>query len=180
MNKKFIMWIIGTAALLSTSGFTKAYAVQNLKFTDVPEDKYFAEPVAYGVEAGIIDNTENFNPYNEVTRGMFATMLYKKEGRTELEDKNNPFRNVKEGKWYYDAVLLAYENGIITGYDDRPEFNPEKSVSRQDIMVMLARYARYKGIDTSVNNIDLSKYAFYDVEYHGTASGASWGALSMN
>ncbi len=45
----------------------------------------------------------------------------------------------------------ATENKIVTGYEDGT-FGPEKSITREQMCVMLVRYAKYKSIDIKKNN----------------------------
>ena len=48
----------------------------------------------------------------------------------------NPFKDVKEGKFYYDAVLWAVENGITKGVTD-DEFWPEQACTRGQVVTFL-------------------------------------------
>ena len=41
----------------------------------------------------------------------------------------NPFVDVKESDWFYDAVLWAYENGVTKGIDET-HFGPDSTVTR--------------------------------------------------
>lgn len=51
----------------------------------------------------------------------------------------NPFADVKEGKFYYEAVLWAAANGITNG-TDATHFSPDKNCTRAQIVTMLKRY----------------------------------------
>ncbi|MDX9888162.1 MAG: S-layer homology domain-containing protein, partial [Anaerovoracaceae bacterium] len=51
--------------------------------------------------------------------------------------------DIKSTDWFAPAVAWAVEQGIVTGItlpDGTTSFYPEKSISRQDIAVMLNRY----------------------------------------
>lgn len=50
----------------------------------------------------------------------------------------NPFVDVKEGKFYYEAVLWAYEKGIIQG-TDATHFSPDKPMTRGQAVTLLYR-----------------------------------------
>ncbi|MCQ2456567.1 MAG: S-layer homology domain-containing protein, partial [Clostridia bacterium] len=52
----------------------------------------------------------------------------------------NPFTDVKSGKWYYDAVMEAYELGIMKGTSDT-EFKPLGNMTRAQVVTLLARLA---------------------------------------
>lgn len=51
-----------------------------------------------------------------------------------------PFRDVKEGKWYYKAVVWAYKNGITTGTSS-DSFSPKRELSYAETATFLHRYA---------------------------------------
>ncbi len=55
------------------------------------------------------------------------------------------FADVTEDDWYYDAVLYAFENEIMTGTSD-VEFAPNDNMTRAMVWTVLARMS---GIDTS-------------------------------
>ena len=49
------------------------------------------------------------------TREQAMTFLWKACGSPAPEDGTNPFTDVKEGKYYYDAVQWAVQNGVTGG-----------------------------------------------------------------
>ena len=48
-------------------------------------------------------------------RGQIVTMLWRAVGSPAPQNTANPFTDVLEGKYYYDAVLWAVENGVTDG-----------------------------------------------------------------
>ena len=50
-----------------------------------------------------------------------------------------------EGAYYYDAIKWAAENGIVKGYGDS-RYDPEATVTRQDLAVIFLRYAKFAEI----------------------------------
>lgn len=56
-----------------------------------------------------------------------------------LVRKGCPFTDVKEGKWYYDDVLWAYENGITSGVS-KDKFGVGQPCTREQVMAMLHNY----------------------------------------
>lgn len=129
-------------------------------FTDVPADAWFYEPVTLAVEAGLFSGvSENeFQPDGTMSRAMLATVLYRMSG--EECSSGHPFTDVPEGTWYSDAIAWAYEKGIVKGVSET-EFGVEEDVSRQQLVVMLQRYADYRGYD-STQSIGLTDFADAD------------------
>ena len=69
----------------------------------------------------------------------------------------NPFVDVKEGAYYYDAVLWAVEQKITSG-TSATTFAPHDSITREQMAAILYRYAQYKGYDVT-KQADLSGYS---------------------
>lgn len=56
----------------------------------------------------------------------------------EFEDWGNPFTDVKEGDWFYDAVRYANTNGLMNGISE-DLFSPNMAVTRVMIVTILWR-----------------------------------------
>ena len=56
------------------------------------------------------------------------------------DDAKMPFRDVKSGKWFYDAVYSVWSLGIMGGVSDT-EFNPNGALSRAMFVTILGRLA---------------------------------------
>ena len=52
-----------------------------------------------------------------------------------------------EGTWYKDAVAWAAANGIVGAMGQR--FGPNDSITREQMVCILYRYAKYAGYDVS-------------------------------
>ena len=85
-------------------------------FTDVPADAYFATPVVWAVEQGITNGTTAtaFSPNSTCTTAQILTFLWRANGKHRME-VYNPFSDVKEDAYYYNAALWAYENDMVDG-----------------------------------------------------------------
>ncbi|GGG14076.1 hypothetical protein GCM10010912_68130 [Paenibacillus albidus] len=55
------------------------------------------------------------------------------------------FKDVTRDNWYYDAVAIAHEYGIIDGYGDGA-FGPMDKISRKQAMTMTARAMKLTGL----------------------------------
>lgn len=91
--------------------------------------------------AGITPFT--FGPDQKMTRGMFAAVLYRLEGEPKISG-NAPFADVRNDAYYTQAVNWAAQEGIVYGTTDKT-FSPEKSLTREQMVSILYRYAEKKG-----------------------------------
>ena len=133
------------------------------KFTDVTEDQYWFDSVMWAVAQGITDGTSDttFSPWDNCTRGHVVTFLYRAMGCPEVTNKENPFVDVKEDAFYYDAVLWAVENGITDG-TSATTFEPDKECTRGQIVTFLYRNAGNPQVDTTANPFtDVAADSYY-------------------
>ncbi len=109
-------------------------------FTDVPDDAFYAEPVAWAVANGITAGTSKttFSPEDGCTRGQVVTFLWRAAGQPEPKSSNNPFSDVREDDYFYKAVLWAVEQGITKG-TGKTTFSPEDTCTRAQIVTFLWR-----------------------------------------
>ena len=107
-------------------------------FTDVKEGKYYYKPVLWAVENGITSGTSEttFGPKDPCTRAQILTFIWIAAGRPEPETTENPFTDVKEGKYYYKAVLWGVENGITSGITP-DQFGTNNTCTRAQIVAFL-------------------------------------------
>jgi hypothetical protein len=80
-----------------------------------------------------------------LTRGMLAAILYRFAGEPDISGLENPFEDIAEDDWYYGAVIWAAHNGITEG-DGGGLFNPGQNITREQIAVMIYRYAQASGL----------------------------------
>lgn len=142
---------------------TPAEAPWSNPFTDVSETDWFYEAVAYVYQAGLLSGTGEtlFSPNLAMTRGMMVTLLWRMEGQPQT-DASQTFQDVPAGQWYSDATVWAAANGIVSGYGNGM-FGPADTITREQLISILYRYAQLKGHD--VSNIEgMAVYEFSDWE----------------
>ena len=142
----------------------------DVPFTDVSETDWFYEDVAYVYTNNLMNGTSTtmFSPNTTTTRGMIVTILYRLEGEPSVSD-NCHFADVKSGSYYEKAITWAAAKGIVSGYGNN-QFGPDDPITREQMAVILFRYAQYKGLDVSAGEdtnilsysdaLDISEYAF--------------------
>ena len=131
-------------------------------FVDVAEDDWFYDYVAWAHMNGIANGTsENtFSPDVALTRSMLVTFLWRAEGCPSA-DQSAGFADVPADAFYSDAVAWAAEKGIVMGYSE-DTFGPDDKITREQIAVIMHRFAAYKGYDTAAVDTDLSGFADTD------------------
>ena len=114
--------------------------------------------VAKGLFAGTSPTT--FHPDQTMNRAMLVTVLYRMEKEPAAEGRGKSFADVSAGAYYAKAVAWASDKGIVAGYSET-QFGPEDTITREQLAVILNRYATYKGYNTS-KTADLA--AFQDAD----------------
>lgn len=114
--------------------------------------------VAKGLFAGTSPTT--FHPDQAMNRAMLVTVLYRMEKEPAAEGRGKSFADVSAGAYYAKAVAWALDKGIVAGYSET-QFGPEDTITREQLAVILNRYATYKGYNTS-KTADLA--AFQDAD----------------
>ena len=130
-------------------------------FIDVKEGAFYFEPVLWAVEKGITTGTTatTFAPDAFCTRAQIVTFLWRNAGSPEPKTTENPFTDVKEGTFYYKAVLWAVENGITTGVS-KTAFAPDKACTRAEAVTFLWRAEGKPEHDDK----ELTDYPFTDTD----------------
>ena len=119
------------------------------KFTDSDPKAWYHDGVHWALDEGVMNGVaeDKFAPNTPTSRAMIVTMLYRMEGEPEVGTKPS-FTDVPEGKFYTKAVAWAFANKIVDGYN--PEtFGPNNDLTREQLVTILERYAKYKGRDVS-------------------------------
>ena len=130
-------------------------------YTDIDRNSWYHTAADFVLECGLMGSTKTdkltFEPTTACTRAMIAQMLYSLEGKPAVTFKDK-FPDVKKGQWFTDAVMWAYQNGVVSGYDNG-KFGPNDKVTREQMAVILKAYTeKVKGLNTSATT-SLSGFA---------------------
>lgn len=125
-------------------------SVGGLPYIDVAETDWFYDEVEYNYNEKTMTgmNSIQFGPYESLSRAQFALILYRMQGTPEVAVEN-PFTDIMGNEWYADAVLWAFDHGIVNGFGDN-SFRPADLITREQMVAMMYRYANYLEEDTSV------------------------------
>lgn len=162
------MYDVRTETVIFTTNHFSLYVIGYEKsaasdpFTDVSASDWFHDAVMYAYENGLMNGmSENeFRPNATTNRAMVVTILYRLAGSPDLSNENlgYPFADVDASSWYGDAVYWARLNGITDGISNT-NFDPDGSITREQMAALLYRYADFAGYDVSTGGMSLSEYA---------------------
>ena len=111
---------------------------------------YVYDLVDQGILNGMTDTT--FVPMEPITRAQFTKILAVASGEdmTEYNGKTS-FDDIDASAWYAEFVQWGYEKGIIKGMGNNI-FSPDAHITREQMAVMICRYANYKGVELPRKN----------------------------
>lgn len=137
--------------MLCIKAFTSSSDSQNFynigAYTDVQDYRWYAKAVDYAVGAGLfagVSSTE-FEPSTQMTRAMFVKVLANLTNVDLSGYTGVSFDDIEKNRWYAAAVEWAAKNDIVNGMTEN-KFMPYENVTRQQMCVMLMRYAKYIGL----------------------------------
>lgn len=144
----------GSVRLRGTGNFTDTVEVpfaiveepSDYGFPDVTPGDWYAtrDVLGYALSHRLMNGYDNglFGPYDFITRGQVACILYNMAGQPAATSPD--FADVDYGEYYGGAIRWARAHGVVNGYGDNT-FAPERIVSRQELCAMLANYAEKIG-----------------------------------
>ncbi|HIY50445.1 MAG TPA: S-layer homology domain-containing protein [Candidatus Olsenella avicola] len=111
------------------------------KFPDVPAGSWYAKPVKWVSDEGIMngEGDGNFNPGGTLSRASMAQLLWNMYGNPAV-DKNlaGTFTDCSTNIWYSSAVAWVYKEGAMTG-SGQGTFKPEDTVTREQFATIIWR-----------------------------------------
>lgn len=105
---------------------------------------------ASGLMAGMGGN--KFAPDVTTTRAMVAQVMYELADEPDVSGLTCPLSDVDSTAWYADAVIWAYNAGVVSGYEDGT-FRPDRTITRQEMAVMF--YGMLFGTDSILTEDDI-------------------------
>lgn len=137
------------------------YVVVTNDFLAAGGDTYYAFSVSTSVDTGIPMDEAVMSYITEELKGVVTAEKYgEPQGRiTFLEPV---FTDVVEGKWYYDAVMTAYEKELMNGVTANT-FEPLTAMNRAMLVTMLYRLEGSPAVEGNVSETftDCKDTAYY-------------------
>ena len=145
-------------------------------YSDISEEEWYLEDIAFVSDHGLMQGTGNdaFTPDMLTDRSMLVTVLWRMEGSPEPEESDLSFDDVKTDAWYYKPVLWAAETGLVLGTGGT-DYAPTAAQTREQIALILQRYAVSKGLVTDTAEVDLTAYTYSSWAQPGVAWAVSFG-----
>ena len=141
-------------------------------FTDIT-GHWAADNIIFVASRGLLAGTGNnqFSPDTGMTRGMFVTALGRLAGIDPESYKTGKFTDVKANAYYAPYVNWAAEKGIVSG-TSATTFSPDTNITREQMAVIMANYAKKMGYDlpvaheavTFADNAQISSWAAKEVK----------------
>ncbi|MEY8396716.1 S-layer homology domain-containing protein [Lachnospiraceae bacterium 45-P1] len=141
-------------------------------FTDI-KNHWAEDNIIFVASRGLLADTGNnqFSPDTGMTRGMFVTALGRLAGIDPNSYKTGKFTDVKADAYYAPYVNWAAEKGIVNG-TTATTFSPDTSITREQMAVIMANYAKKLGYDlpvahdavTFADNAQISGWAAKEVK----------------
>lgn len=153
-------------------------------FTDLGgPGTWYHEAVDFVLRGGVMGGYGNglFRPDTPLTRAQFVQILYNLEGRPPVE-ADPAFSDVAPGDWCAGPVAWAAQRGITGGYEDG-RFRPDSGITREQLAVMLWRYAGSPSARRELSFNDTDQAGAYALESlrraaeTGVMGGRTGGAL---
>ena len=117
-------------------------------FIDVFEDDWFYDDVKFVHQKGLLSGTSanTFSPLANTTRGMIATILGRLAKIDPADYNKASFFDVDVNAYYAPYIAWAAEMVIVKGVGGG-NYEPDVNISRQDLAVILSRYAERMGLN---------------------------------
>ena len=144
---------------------TRASRGQTVTITVTPDEGYELDTLtvtdADGKAVELTDKGDGKFTFT-MPRGKVSISASFKAVEEEPQPSGLPFTDVAAGTWYTDAVAWAASEGVVNGVGDGSAFAPNDTITREQMAVMLYRYAQYKGYDVTQGGMAAREYEDYE------------------
>lgn len=115
------------------------------RFTDA-SNHWAKDDIEFVVARGLFTGTSEttFSPDGAMTRGAFVTALGRLAGIDPAQYENVKYADMAPDAYYAPYAVWAVEKGIIRETKDAA-FSPDGAISREEIAVIMANYAKAMG-----------------------------------
>ena len=111
-------------------------------------------------------------PKEPCSRAQIVTFLWRAAGSPQA-DAAAQFPDISASAWYAQAVRWAASLGIVQGYGNDC-FGPEDEITREQLAVMLYRFAKAQGQDTTQGGMAVREYSDFEELSHYAGEAMAW------
>lgn len=110
----------------------------NADFSDVADDYRYKDAITTLSKLNIINGYDNgtFEPEKDITRAEFTKIIVYMLGFGDLTEPITKFEDVSTDHWANANIKVAYDLGIINGFDD-VTFKPDEPVTYEQALKMV-------------------------------------------
>lgn len=145
----------GEGGSISPSGKTSVDKGDDLTFAITPDEGYVVDDVLVdGVSVGSVTSYT----LRDVAKSHTISASFAPDGGESAWE--NPFDDVDEAAWYFDAVRYVFENGLLQGTSDTL-FSPDLTTTRAMIVTVLWRMAEEPVINYAMTFDDVPEGLWY-------------------
>ena len=182
MRKRLLSLLISIALVFSMN--ISAFAASTSAFNDLTNYPWAVSAINQLASNGILNGTGNgnFSPGSSITRADYIVIICRLLNWNTSFSTN--FVDVTPGTYFYAAVGMARQLGIVNGTDSN-HFSPTAPITRQDMFVMTDRILQMQksigaATSTSLPYADSSKISSYAVQAIADLSAFLQGDASNN
>ena len=141
--------------IIAENETTRAEWTINVKvadaFSDVTTKDWFYKDVMAAAGFGYVNGMGNgkYEPYGTTTRAQFAKILAEALDYDASAYTTSAFPDVSEDHWAMSAIAFCADQEIILGYDTG-NFEPSKTITRQEAALMLQRAFDLQGTESTL------------------------------
>lgn len=143
------------------------------KFEDIDQAPWAEEAIHKVAGLKLVEGTggNKYSPVAPMTRGALATVLHRlSNGKTDYQQV---FKDVAATQYYAEGVAWAAKANVVKGISE-DIFAPDQVITREQLAVMLCRYAKLIGMDTTPDAETLDKFADGDETGTWAVDGVAW------
>ncbi|MDR3904846.1 MAG: S-layer homology domain-containing protein [Evtepia sp.] len=155
-NPNYRITVEATQGGTVTADPTAAKAGATVTLTPVPDRGY---------QVGTVAVTDRFGDAVAVTEQADGTYTFTMPNgqvtvTVTFAEAPLPFPDVTEGDWFYDAVVYAYENGLMDGVGDNL-FAPNSQTTRAQLVTILYRLEGQPAVSSDLPFTDVESGTWY-------------------
>ena len=120
--------------------FSSAVSIVRNPFKDVKDNASYFKALMWAYNNNIVagTSTTQFSPNANCTRGQFALMLWRMNGKPSTKGMENPFTDVKSSNGFYNGIVWCYNKGITAG-TSATTYSPNDNIKRWQMILMFWR-----------------------------------------